>query len=231
MDGNGRWARKRLLPRIAGHRQGVQVVRRLLGDCARRGIRVLTLFAFSSENWNRPVDEVEGLMALFMTSLEREVPDLVRNDVRLRFIGDRETFSTALRDRIVDAEQATASCQGLQLVIAAAYGGRWDIARAARHLAEAVAAGHLDADGIDETALGGQLATADLPEPDLLIRTGGERRLSNFLLWQCAYTELYFTDVLWPDFDEAEFDRALGFFASRERRYGRIPEQLSDTHA
>ena len=224
MDGNGRWARARFLPRLAGHRQGARTVRKVLRHCTSRGVQVLTLFAFSSENWRRPPDEVEGLMELFMSSLEREVPALNESNVQLFFIGDRDAFSGPLRERISEAERTTADNDGLQLVIAAGYGGRWDIAQAARRVVEDVTTGRLDPAGVDEQAIAARLSTCAFPDPELLIRTGGERRVSNFLLWQCAYTELYFTDVLWPDFDEAEFDRALAFYAARERRFGRVTD-------
>ena len=226
MDGNGRWAKRRLLPRTAGHRAGVGSVRRTVEWSARVGVEALTLFAFSSENWRRPRQEVGLLMELFKITLDREVARLHENGIRVRFIGDRSAFSQDLRARIEAAETRTGENRGMTLNIAANYGGRWDMAQAARALAERVAAGTLAPADITEAALGDAMSTADLPEPDLFIRTGGERRISNFLLWQLAYTELYFTEVLWPDFDEAEYQKALLAFAGRQRRYGRTGDQV-----
>ncbi|HHH36160.1 MAG TPA: isoprenyl transferase [Gammaproteobacteria bacterium] len=226
MDGNGRWARKRLMPRIAGHRAGVEAVRNTVRACARKGIEVLTLFAFSSENWRRPQEEVSLLMELLLTALQREVARLHENDVCLRFIGERSAFAAKLAAKMTEAEQLTRANQGLKLVIAVNYGGRWDITQATRALAREVAAGALAPEAIDEKLLQSRLALADLPEPDLFIRTGGEQRVSNFLLWQLAYTELYFTDTLWPDFDDRAFDAALESFAGRQRRFGRTGEQV-----
>ena len=227
MDGNGRWARARHLPRTEGHRQGVHATRATVRFCASRGVEVLTLFAFSSENWRRPASEVRTLMALFVTALERELPELEANNIRLRFIGERENFSAKLRSRINEAEQRTAGNNGMNLVIAASYGGRWDVLVAVRRLAEQVAAGTLAPDAISEADLAAELSTGVLPEPDLFIRTGGEHRLSNFLLWQLAYTELFFTDVLWPDFDAPVLEAAFECFARRERRFGRTGEQVT----
>jgi undecaprenyl diphosphate synthase len=226
MDGNGRWARARRLPRTAGHKRGVDSVRFIVEACASRGVEVLTLFAFSSENWSRPREEVSALMELFVTALGREVGRLAENGIRLRFAGERSAFPAPLQALIEDSEAKTRELSRMQLVIAAGYGGRWDIARAARELAIEAAAGRLDPGKIDEAALASRICLADLPEPDLFIRTGGEQRISNFLLWQLAYTELYFTDVLWPDFGEAEFERALACFARRQRRFGLTGEQL-----
>ncbi len=226
MDGNGRWARLRGQPRTAGHREGVKSVRAAVEESVRRGIETLTLFAFSSENWQRPRAEVNILMELFMTALRGEVKRLNENDVRLRIIGERGAFSEKLQRRIRDAETQTANNTTLNLQVAANYGGRWDIARAARRLAEEVRAGRLDPDAIDENALARRLSFPDLPEPDLFIRTGGEQRLSNFVLWQSAYAELYFTDILWPDFNEAAFGLALDDFAHRQRRFGHTGEQV-----
>jgi undecaprenyl diphosphate synthase len=227
MDGNGRWARSRGLPRAAGHRTSIKVVRRVVEDCSQRKVRCLTLFAFSSENWRRPPDEVGMLMSLFLDALEREVADLHRNQVRLRFIGDRDLLGGELARRMQSAEQLTADNQGLQLNVAMAYGGRWDIAQACRSLAADAAAGILSAAGIDEAQVAGRLALAGIPDPDLLIRTGGEQRISNFLLWNLAYTELYFSDVLWPEFSAGHLDAAFEFFAQRERRFGKTSEQLA----
>ncbi|MGE0580995.1 MAG: polyprenyl diphosphate synthase [Steroidobacteraceae bacterium] len=220
MDGNGRWAERRGLARHAGHRQGIPVVRMCVEECVRRGIGALTLFAFSSENWRRPEAEVSNLMTLFVDALEREVPDLHANGVRLAVIGDRRALSVRLQARVAEAERHTAGNTGLRLQIAMSYGGRWDVVQAARQLAADVAAGSLRAVDIDEARVGAALALNGLPDPDLFVRTGGERRISNFLLWNLAYTELWFTDALWPDFDVAAFEEALAFFAGRERRYG-----------
>jgi undecaprenyl diphosphate synthase len=226
MDGNGRWARQRSLPRHAGHRSGARAVRAAVEYSARRGISYLTLFAFSSENWSRPKEEVSKLMGLFVESLRKEVGELHQNEVRLRFIGAREQLGTNLIDKIVDAEQLTANNTGLNLQVAIAYGGRWDIVRAAQRLAARAAAGELAADTLDETAFAAELQLAGMPDPDLLIRTGGEHRISNFLLWNLAYAEIWFTDVLWPDFDEREFAAALDYFSRRQRRYGHTGEQI-----
>jgi undecaprenyl diphosphate synthase len=227
MDGNGRWARSRGLPRAAGHRTSIKVVRRVVEDCIERKVRHLTLFAFSSENWRRPPDEVGMLMSLFLDALEREVADLHRNQVRLSFIGDRKLLGAELARRMQSAEELTADNQRLNLNVAMAYGGRWDIAQACRSLAADAAAGTLAAAGIDEAQVAGRLALAGIPDPDLLIRTGGEQRISNFLLWNLAYTELYFSDVLWPEFSAAHLDAAFEFFAQRERRFGKTSEQLA----
>lgn len=226
MDGNGRWARARGLPRHAGHRAGASTVRRVVEHCGRLGIHALTLFAFSSENWRRPRKEVSVLMELFMNTLDKESERLHRNDVRLRFMGAREQFPPRLQRRLAEAEALTRENTGLQLNVAASYGGRWDIANAARRLAEAVQAGQLRPEEITAESLGREVCLADLPEPDLFIRTGGERRISNFMLWQLAYTELYFTPVLWPAFSTEHLDEALADFARRERRFGRTPDQL-----
>ncbi|ABI57203.1 isoprenyl transferase [Alkalilimnicola ehrlichii MLHE-1] len=226
MDGNGRWARARGLPRHAGHRAGAATVRRVVEHCGRLGIHALTLFAFSSENWRRPRKEVSVLMELFLSTLDKESARLHRNDVRLRFMGAREDFPRRLQQRLADAEALTRDNTGLQLNVAASYGGRWDIANAARRLAEAVQAGHLQPDEITTETLGKEVCLAELPEPDLFIRTGGERRISNFMLWQLAYTELYFTPVLWPAFTTDHLDEALADFAGRERRFGRTSDQL-----
>ena len=227
MDGNGRWAQQRRRPRIIGHRAGARAVRTCVEFCLDRGIGALTLFAFSSENWNRPAEEVGGLMKLFLGALEREVEELHRLGARLRFIGERDRFDAALLARMHAAESMTAGNTRLQLTIAASYGGRQDIAHAARALAEDVAAGRLTPAQIDEAALGARVALADLPPPDLFIRTGGELRISNFLLWQLAYSELWFTDTLWPDVDDATLQQALDAYAGRERRYGLTSAQVT----
>lgn len=226
MDGNGRWAKKRHLPRIAGHRAGVEAVKRVVETCAQRGVEALTLFAFSSENWRRPPQEVSLLMELFMLALDRQTRSLHRNNVRLRVIGDRAAFGEKLCKKIAEAEALTANNTGLKLLIAANYGGRWDVVQATRQLAERVRAGTLEPQAIDEATLASCLSLSDVPEPDLFIRTGGEQRISNFLLWHLAYTELLFTDIPWPDFDEAALDAAIKSFVSRERRFGRTSEQV-----
>jgi undecaprenyl diphosphate synthase len=226
MDGNGRWARKRAMPRHLGHRSGVGAVRKIVEMAAQRGVNYLTLFAFSSENWNRPRDEVSKLMGLFVEALQREVDDLHRNNVRLVFIGAREQLQTRLRNMIAAAEQQTSGNSGLRLQVAVAYGGRWDIVNATKKLMQQVAAGELQVNDIDDAAIANELQLSATPDPDLLIRTGGEQRISNFLLWNLAYAELWFCDTLWPDFDEQQFDAALEFFAQRERRYGHTGEQV-----
>ena len=227
MDGNGRWAQNRGLPRHAGHKAGVDAVRSSVEQCVSRGIEVLTLFAFSSENWRRPKREIGFLMDLFLTALQREVRRLNRNSVRLRIIGDRSAFPEKLQRKIHEAESRTSSNSALTLQIAANYGGRWDVTQATRRIALAVARGEIDPEAITEETMSDALSFPELPEPDLFIRTGGEKRLSNFVLWQAAYSELYFTDTLWPDFDAAAFQRALASFASRQRRFGRTGEQVT----
>jgi undecaprenyl diphosphate synthase len=226
MDGNGRWARKRALPRHAGHRSGVGSVRRTVELAAERGVKHLTLFAFSSENWARPREEVSKLMNLFVEALQREVDELHRNDVRLEFIGAREQLQPGLIDKIAAAERQTAANKGLHLLVAVAYGGRWDITEATRKLAARVSAGELEPQDITDEAIAAELQLAGVPDPDLLIRTGGEQRISNFLLWNLAYAELYFCDTLWPDFGDRDFDEALASFAVRQRRYGHTGEQV-----
>jgi len=226
MDGNGRWARKRALPRHAGHRAGVGAVRETVELAAKRGVEYLTLFAFSSENWSRPREEVSKLMGLFVEALQREVDELHRNHVRLQFIGAREQLQAGLVEKIVSAEAQTANNTGLRLFVAVAYGGRWDIVQAAQKLAVRVVAGEIDATDIDDAAIVSGLQLGDVPDPDLLIRTGGEQRISNFLLWNLAYAELWFCDTLWPDFGEQQFDAALEFYAHRQRRYGHTGDQV-----
>ncbi|MDG4554922.1 MAG: polyprenyl diphosphate synthase [Candidatus Competibacter sp.] len=229
MDGNGRWAQQRSLPRTAGHREGARAVRRIVQACSERGIEALTLFAFSSENWQRPRPEVEVLLKLFLTTLRGEIRRLDTANVRLRFIGDYSAFPVNLRDYIVKAERRTAANTGLTLVIAANYGGRWDLARAARRVSEAVLEGRLQPGDITPAVLHSFTCLSDLPEPDLFIRTGGEQRISNFLLWQMAYAELYFTDRLWPDYDDDDLESACVAFASRQRRFGRTAEQVAQS--
>ena len=227
MDGNGRWAEQRRRPRFAGHRAGVDAVKGVVEACGEKGIEVLTLFAFSSENWRRPEEEVGLLMGLFMTALEQQVRNLHRNNVRLRIIGERSAFAPRLQSRITEAEELTRANTGLTLVVAANYGGRWDIARAAGRIAIRAKAGELQPEDITPELFETELSIHDLPAPDLFIRTGGEKRISNFLLWQLAYTELYFTDTLWPDFDRQAFEGALASFASRQRRFGRTGKQVA----
>ncbi len=226
MDGNGRWARRRALPRAAGHRAGLKPVRTTVELCAQTGVSALTLFAFSSENWRRPADEVRGLMSLFVDALEREVEELDANGIRVRFIGDVDSLNPTLRRATEAAQARTHTNQRLDLVVAVAYGGRWDIVQAARKLAADAAAGRLDPATIDETQLASALQTAGYPSVDLLIRTGGEKRVSNFLLWDIAYAELFFSDVLWPDFTATELRKAFEFYARRQRRFGRTGEQI-----
>lgn len=229
MDGNGRWAERRHRPRSFGHREGQKAVRAAVEYCRRHGVEALTLFAFSSENWKRPDEEVGALMQLFLKALEREVDELHRNGVRLAFVGDLDAFAPELAARMRGSMQRTAANTSLRLNIAVNYGGRWDIVQAARDLAAAVARGELDPATIDEATFARHACLADQPPVDLFIRTGGELRISNFLLWQVAYAELYFTDALWPDMDAGEFDRALAEFARRERRYGLTPAQARET--
>jgi len=223
MDGNGRWAKKRFLPRVAGHQRGVETVREVVRACRELGVEYLTLFAFSSENWRRPADEVSFLMQLFLKMLEREVSKLHENNIRLKIIGDRSYFDEQLNRRIAEAEQLTANNTGLTLTIAANYGGRWDIMQAVKAMLQVRP--ELSA-GFSETELEPYLSMHYAPEPDLFIRTGGEERISNFLLWQMAYTELYFTDTLWPAFDGGALQAAIQSYQARERRFGRTSEQL-----
>ena len=220
MDGNGRWASKRFLPRIAGHRQGVESLKRLVRACAAREVEVLTVFAFSSENWSRPADEVSGLMDILVLALGREVPQLKKDGVRRRFVGSRDGLTERVASGLLDAEKATQENSRLILNVCFNYGGRWDIVQAASHV---VSAG-LE---ITEQSLGASLSTASCGDPDLVIRTGGERRLSNFLLWQAAYSELHFSDLLWPDFDESALDAALSDYSTRERRFGLTSAQVA----
>jgi undecaprenyl diphosphate synthase len=227
MDGNGRWAQRRRRPRVIGHRAGARAVNLCIDFCLEQGIGALTLFAFSSENWGRPEDEIGALMKLFMNALDREVVELHRRGVRVRFIGERARFSDAIRARMDAAEALTAGNARLALNIAASYGGRQDIAAAARGLAEDVAAGRLQPRDIDEALFASRVALSDLPPPDLFIRTGGDCRISNFLLWQLAYTELWFTETLWPELDAATLRRALDDYASRERRFGLTGAQVA----
>jgi len=225
MDGNGRWAKQRFLPRIAGHKRGVEAVRNTVRCCAERGVEYLTLFAFSSENWRRPVEEVSFLMQLFVVALEQEVKKLHENGIRFKVIGDLSRFEPRLVQLIHDAERLTCDNPGLTLTIAANYGGRWDILQAANRMLKE----HPGlASGFGESDIASYFALGDAPEPDLFIRTGGEQRISNFMLWQLAYSELYFTDLLWPDFDAEALDQAIASYQQRERRFGRTSEQLPD---
>ncbi|WP_421681984.1 di-trans,poly-cis-decaprenylcistransferase [Stutzerimonas urumqiensis] len=226
MDGNNRWAKRRLLPGVAGHKAGVDAVRAVIEVCAEAGVEVLTLFAFSSENWQRPADEVGALMDLFFSALKREARKLKENDIRLRIIGDRSRFHPELQAAMLQAETITAGCSGFVLQVAANYGGQWDIAQAARQLAEAACAGRLNPDEITPALFERHLATDGTPMPDLCIRTGGERRISNFLLWQLAYAELYFSDLFWPDFKHEAMKLALADFGNRQRRFGKTSEQV-----
>ncbi len=229
MDGNGRWARKRFLPRVAGHKRGVETVRELVKLCAQKHVKFLTLFAFSSENWRRPEEEVSFLMGLFMDALKREVAKLHDNNIRLKLIGDRSRFHPDLVSQIDESEKLTANNTGLTLTIAANYGGRWDILQAVNKLQKHASEANQEAasGGISEEDLAANLSMSYAPEPDLFIRTGGEKRISNFLLWQLAYTEFYFTDTLWPDFDVKAFEAAIQSYQQRERRFGRTSEQLT----
>jgi len=220
MDGNGRWAKQRYLPRIAGHEAGAKAVRRIIKNCVGKKIEILTLFAFSSENWSRPIEEVSFLMNLFITLLKREVKKLHEQNIQVRIIGDRSRFDEKLRHQITKAEKLTEKNTGLKLVIAANYGGRWDITETVRDIATEVKTGLLSQKDISPELIQKKIALADFPDPDLLIRTSGEQRISNFMLWQLAYTELYFTDVFWPDFNNEELEKALLFFSNRERRFG-----------
>ncbi len=225
MDGNGRWAQRRGLPRLAGHQSGISSVRPIIDSCASLGVNVLSLFAFSSENWFRPREEVRGLMKLLVDALEREVDELDANGIRFKFIGDIAALDVRLCDLIKAAEVRTQKNARMDLVLAVAYGGKWDIAQAARMVARGVSSGRIDPEEINEELLNRYLNTAELPGVDLLIRTGGEKRISNFLLWELAYSEIYFSDVLWPDFRPKDFDQAIEFFASCRRRFGRTSEQ------
>jgi undecaprenyl diphosphate synthase len=226
MDGNGRWAKKRFMPRSAGHQAGVGSVRKTVQQCLDKGIATLTLFAFSSENWQRPAREVTLLLELFLITLDKETEKLHRNGVRLHVIGDRSAFPPALQDRIKASETRTRHNARLNLAIAVNYGGRWDICQATRKIAAKIEQGELIADEVTESIIAAHLSLAGFPEPDLFIRTGGEQRISNFLLWQMAYSEFYFTPVLWPDFDEQAFGDALADYANRQRRFGRTSEQV-----
>ena len=226
MDGNGRWAKDRNQPRHSGHHAGVSSARQSIETAAERGVEYLTLFAFSSENWSRPKEEVSALMTLFVEALRRELDELHISDVQLKFIGELGLLDASLRDKIFEAEQRTKANTGLRLTIALAYGGRWDIIEATKALTRQVTEGSLQISDINDEIFAAELQTAGAPYPDLLIRTGGEQRISNFLLWDLAYAELWFTDVLWPEFDQSVFDEALSYYASKQRRFGHTGEQV-----
>lgn len=226
MDGNGRWAQKRFMPRAMGHQAGVKTVRKIVEYCAHHKIEVLSLFAFSSENWRRPETEVSLLMALFMVTLQREIDKLDRNNIRLRFIGDRSALPEKLQKKMAEGETQTANNTALTLVIAANYGGHWDMCQAFQKINQKIVNGELSSQDINEDLINQHLSTAGLPEPDLFIRTGGEQRVSNFMLWQLAYTEMFFTPTLWPDFDQSSLDEAIQSFKGRQRRFGHTGEQV-----
>ena len=228
MDGNNRWAKKRFMPGVAGHKAGVDAVRAVVETSVEQGVEVLTLFAFSSENWRRPEKEVNALMQLFIIALEREVKKLHKNNIRLMIMGDKSAFQQKIQDLIAQAEQLTADNDRMTLVIAANYGGQWDIANAAKRIAQEVEAGKLKAEDITEQVFHKYTWLNELPAPDLMIRTGGEERISNFMLWQTAYSEFYFSDALWPDFKQQEYKKALAAFANRVRRFGRTDDQLTE---
>lgn len=231
MDGNGRWAKRRHLPRMLGHQEGVKAVRKVIKLCGEMKIEALTLFAFSSENWQRPEQEVNYLMTLFLNTLKNEIDKLIKNNVQLRMVGNLEGFNQPLREWIDKSQTLTAKNTGLQLVIAVNYSGQWDIVQAAQRIMNQVKSGKLETEILTREIFAEYLSLADLPAVDLLIRTSGEYRISNFLLWQLAYTELYFTDILWPDFDEHELKKAIQFYTQRERRFGCISEQLAEINA
>ena len=231
MDGNGRWANKRHLPRAAGHKAGVNATRKIVENCAKKNIEALTIFAFSSENWNRPQTEVSALMALFVSTIMSEVKKLHKKNVRVRFIGERTRFSEKLQNSINEAEALTKDNTGLQLNIAANYGGRWDVVNACRLLVKQVQANNKTVEDIDEDLFNSFMSLSDVPAPDLLIRTGGEQRISNFLIWQLAYSELYFVDTLWPDFSDKDLAAALSWFAGRQRRFGKTGQQIAEMNS
>lgn len=226
MDGNGRWAEKKLMPRIMGHRAGVKAVQKIVEQCVKEKIEVLSLFAFSSENWRRPKKEVTMLMELFMGTLQTQVDKLDKNNIKLHIVGDKTAFSEKLQNKIAEAEAQTQENTGLNLVIAANYGGRWDITQAVQKITAKIVSGELEPQDITEDLISQHIITSELPEPDLFIRSGGEQRVSNFLLWQLAYTEFYFTEVLWPDFNQQLLVEAIDSFKSRQRRFGKTGEQI-----
>ncbi len=226
MDGNGRWAEKRLMPRIVGHRAGVKAVKKIVEFCVNEKIEVLSLFAFSSENWRRPKKEVEMLMDLFMGTLQAQIDKLDNNNIKLQIIGDKSAFSEKLQNKIDEAENQTKNNEGLKLVIAANYGGRWDITQAFQKIHKKIVKGELLLEDVSESVIDEHSATYKIPDPDLFIRTGGEKRISNFLLWQLAYTEFYFTEKLWPEFNSSELTEAITSYKQRQRRFGRTSEQV-----
>jgi undecaprenyl diphosphate synthase len=228
MDGNGRWAKNKSLPRVAGHRAGVKTLRKLIEHAVKIKLDTLTAYAFSRENWQRPESEVDLLMELFMSALQSEVKDLNENNVCLKFIGDKTAFNSKLQETINQSESLTSKNTGLSLNIAANYSGRWDLTHATQSIAHDISAKHLNIEDINESLISERLCLSENNEPDLFIRTGGERRISNYFLWQLAYTELYFTDILWPDFSPEELDNAINWFASRERRFGKTSEQINN---
>ena len=229
MDGNGRWAKSRKLPRVAGHRAGVKALRKLIEHLVKIKLNIITVYAFSRENWQRPQSEVDLLMNLFISALHSEVNDIHKNNVKLNFIGDRSTFSGQLQDSINDSELLTSSNNGLCLNIAANYSGRWDIVQAYHSIAKDIESKSMSIEDVDETTISNKLSLADHKDPDLFIRTGGEQRISNYLLWETAYTELYFTETLWPDFDAKQFDIAIDWYSKRQRRFGKTSEQIEKT--
>ncbi|VAW50988.1 Undecaprenyl diphosphate synthase [hydrothermal vent metagenome] len=231
MDGNGRWAKKRHLPRAAGHKSGVNATRKIVENCAKNKIEALTIFAFSSENWNRPEDEVSNLMSLFVSTIMAEVKKLNKKNVCVKFIGERTRFSEKLQKSINDAEELTKNNTGLQLNIAANYGGRWDVVNACKRIAESVKNNQEQIEKIDEKMFDSFMSLHEVPAPDLFIRTGGEQRISNFLIWQLAYSELYFVDTLWPDFSDEDFSLALDWYTGRQRRFGKTGQQLLNASA
>lgn len=227
MDGNGRWAQSRFLPRKAGHKAGAKAVRKFIENSVKNKIQALTLFAFSSENWQRPADEIENLLALFLDHLKSELPTFQRNNIKFQVIGDTAKFSEQLQQNILTAQQETENNTGLVLTVAASYGGRWDICQASKKIANLVLQNAITVDDIDESLFAQQLCLNDLPEPDLLVRTSGEYRISNFLLWQLSYAELYFIEAPWPDFDNTSFQHMLQWYVGRQRRYGKTADQIS----
>lgn len=231
MDGNNRWAKQRKQLGISGHKAGVEAVREVVKTCASEGVEVLTLFAFSSENWRRPKDEVSALMRLFLFALEREVKKLHRNNIRLKIIGDRQQFNERLQELMKESETLTASNSGMTLVVAANYGGQWDIVQASKSIAQKVAAGNIAPDEVDNALFQSHLCLGDLPMPDLMIRTAGELRISNFMLWQLAYAEFYFSDLFWPDFDAQQMRNALSAYQNRKRRFGQTDDQLAQINS
>ena len=228
MDGNGRWAKKRFLPRTAGHRAGVNATRSIVENCDQQGIKALTVFAFSSENWSRPKKEVDALMSIFISTLKSEMDKLKKQNVCVKFIGDRTAFPDALQAVINETEIKTADNTGLALTIAANYGGRWDMVEACKRMAKKVSSGEISAEDINESLMSEEMSLVGLPDIDLFIRTGGDSRISNFLLWQLAYTELYFTETLWPDFNAASLEEAIAWYGTRQRRFGKTPDQIEN---